>query len=267
MKIYVSADIEGIADVFQWDEVLPPADEYQRAVEQMTAEVSAACLGANRAGAEEIWVHDAHLYGKNLVHEKLPENTILIRGFSGHPYSMMQELDNTFDAAILIGCHSAAGSGGNPLSHTITRKIQRLHLNGLPASELMLSMYTANSLGVPVVLVSGDNAACDQCREISPNTATVATKIGHGDSVISRHPARVCQSIQSETEAILKKDFSKYVQKLPDEFAAEIEFKDHGKAYRASFYPGIQKTDPTTLVYQAEEIFEILRMLHFVISV
>jgi D-amino peptidase len=128
-------------------------------------------------------------------------------------------------------------------------------------------MYTANSLGVPVVLVSGDNAACGQCREISPNTATVATKIGHGDSVICRHPARVRRLIQSETEAILKKEFSKYVQKLPDEFAAEIEFKDHGKACRASFYPGIQKTNPTTLVYKAEEIFEILRMLHFVISV
>jgi D-amino peptidase len=266
MKIYISADIEGTADVFTWEEVVPGSEEYRKACRQMTAEVAAACAGANKAGAAEIWVHDAHLHGKNIAHESLPDNTILVRGFSGHPYSMLQELNESFDAVILLGCHSEAGSGANPLSHTITRRIHRLHINGTPASEMMLSMYTAASLRVPVVLVSGDQAVCDVCREISPHTATVATKSGHGDSVLCSHPDRVCRSIADETEAVLKKNLPRGQRELPGEFRVEVEFKDHGAAYRASFYPDIETSAPTTVVYKTKDFFEVLRMLHFVLK-
>ena len=90
-----------VADSF----FLPPPDielervSYAEFREQMTAEVAAACEGALNAGAEAIVVKDAHGTGRNILPERLPESVILIRGWSGHPLSMIQELDDTFDAS------------------------------------------------------------------------------------------------------------------------------------------------------------------------
>ena len=113
MKIYISADMEGITGVTHWDEVeheKPLA--YNQFQERMTNEVLAACNGANDVGAKEIWVKDAHYFGRNILAEKLPANVRLIRGWSGHPYSMVQELDESFDALLMLGYHSMAGHGG-----------------------------------------------------------------------------------------------------------------------------------------------------------
>ena len=99
MKIYISADMEGITGVTHWDEVEhEKPTSFLQFQDRMTKEVSAACLGANEAGAKEIWVKDAHYSGRNILAESLPNNAKLIRGWSGHPYSMVQEIDSSFDA-------------------------------------------------------------------------------------------------------------------------------------------------------------------------
>ena len=81
MKLYISADMEGITGVTHWDEVdhNKPA-VYTQFQERMTKEVAAACVGATQAGAKEIWVKDAHYSGRNILSEQLPNNVKLIRG-------------------------------------------------------------------------------------------------------------------------------------------------------------------------------------------
>ena len=106
-------------------------------------EVIAACEAASEAGASEIVVRDAHEDGNNLDIWKLPENVTLIRGWSGHPYSMVYGIDPSFDAAIFIGYHSAASSEGNPLSHTESLNPLSVKLNGALASEFLLYSYAA----------------------------------------------------------------------------------------------------------------------------
>ncbi len=39
----------------------------------MTLEVKAACEGAINAGADEIWIKDAHETGRNIDHNLLPK--------------------------------------------------------------------------------------------------------------------------------------------------------------------------------------------------
>ncbi len=65
MKVYISADIEGVTGVTTWDEAELHKPDHGIAQEQMTAEVRAACEGALNAGATEIWVKDAHDSGRN----------------------------------------------------------------------------------------------------------------------------------------------------------------------------------------------------------
>src|SRR5512136_751367 len=98
MKIFITADIEGITGAAHWDETDKKQADYSELREQMTAEVSAACQGALNAGATEIWVKDAHWSARNILAAKLPRQVRLIREWSGHPFSMMQEIDETFQA-------------------------------------------------------------------------------------------------------------------------------------------------------------------------
>jgi D-amino peptidase len=134
MKIYISADIEGVAGITHWDEATKTETSYQAYREQMTRELVAACEGAVAAGATEIWVKDAHWTGRNLITAELPERVRLIRGWSGHPYGMVQELDDSFHALLMVGYHAAAGSDTNPLAHTITLGVTSIKINGQLAS-------------------------------------------------------------------------------------------------------------------------------------
>lgn len=143
MKIFISADIEGAATTTLWPETEKGSEDYRLHAQQMTMEVIAACEAASEAGASEIVVRDAHEDGNNLDIWKLPENVTLIRGWSGHPYSMVYGIDPSFDAAIFIGYHSAASSEGNPLSHTESLNPLSVKLNGALASEFLLYSYAA----------------------------------------------------------------------------------------------------------------------------
>ena len=196
MKVFISADIEGTAGITNWDEARKPHADYPEHRQQMTREVLAACDGANAAGAKEILIKDAHATGRNILQADLPENVRLIRGWSGHPMSMVQELDKSFDAALFIGYHSKAGDETNPLAHTLTGEVMRMRINGVPASEFLLHAYAAATVGVPVVFVSGDWQLCTDIKETNPNITAVAVSEGIGPSTVSLAPKAACAQIR-----------------------------------------------------------------------
>ena len=167
----------------------------------MTKEVVSACKGANDAGAKEIWVKDAHYSGRNILSEQLPENVKLIRGWSGHPYSMVQELDDTFDALLMVGYHSMAGKSGNPLAHTMSSsKLDSVFINEQQTSEFFLHGNIAAKHGVPLVFVSGDAGLCEEVKDVSPNTTTHATMVGVGDSTINIQPETSRKAIREKVK-------------------------------------------------------------------
>lgn len=177
MKIYISADIEGITGTTDWNEVTKGKEDYTEFRQQMTNEVCAACEGAFEAGATQILVKDAHSTARNLIASQLPEKVKLIRGWSRHPYLMMQEIDNSFDAALMIGYHSMAGSGGNPLAHTLNSSlVSSIKINDLPVSEFFINCHTAALEGVPVALLSGDGEICREAESLIPGITTVSVK-------------------------------------------------------------------------------------------
>ncbi|OGO77089.1 MAG: amino acid amidase [Clostridiales bacterium GWB2_37_7] len=265
MKIYISADIEGIAGIVNWDEATRWKPDYPPFSEEMIKEVQAACEGANSAGAKEIWIKDAHGVGRNLNFSGLPTNTKLIRSFSGHPFCMMQELDSTFDAALMIGYHSYAGSDGNPLSHTLETELSYMKINDELASEFLINAYTASYIGVPVVFVSGDAGLCDHVRQINVNVNTIGLNKGIGDSVVSIHPQLAFDSIKEAVKASLKGELNKCIIPLPKWFKVELSYVNHTKAYKASFYPNMKKISATNVLFETDDYFEVLRMLSFVV--
>ncbi len=155
MKVYISVDIEGTTGIAHWNETERNSPDYKAFQEQMTNEAVAACEGALKAGATEIYIKDAHGSGRNLITSRLPEEVRIIRGWSGHPFCMVQELDDTFDAVLLVGYHSCAGSDANPLAHTLRTAYDYININGVYASEFLLHLYAAALVDVPVVFMLG----------------------------------------------------------------------------------------------------------------
>ena len=102
LKVYISADMEGVVGAVTGDQLGPGGFEYSRFRTFLTNEVNSAIEAAKEAGATEILVSDSHGNGENLLIENLPEDIQLVRSWP-RPLGMMQGIDESFDAAIFIG--------------------------------------------------------------------------------------------------------------------------------------------------------------------
>ena len=266
MRVFISADIEGVCGITAWEEARKGSGDYPEFRRQMQAEVAAACEGALAAGAEAVTVKDAHGSARNLVASELPAPTRLVRGWSGHPFGMVQELDESYDAALFVGYHGRAGAGGNPLAHTMSSaRVAEVRLNGEPASEYRIHALAAASIGVPVVFVSGDRTLCCEVKATCPTTHTFETKWGEGPSQQSLHPADAVAGIRQGARRAIEDLSSAALLPLAPSWELEVRFKDHALAYARSFYPGAERTDPHTVRLVSDAWFDILRALLFLI--
>jgi len=259
MKIFISADIEGIATTTTWNDADAAHAAYPPHAAQMTDEVLAVIAGAKKAGATEFIVRDAHAFGTNIDPARMPAGVTLLRGWSGHPYSMADGVDSACDAAMFVGYHSAAGSGGNPLSHTNCLEAHYIKLNGAVASEFTLYSYAAALEGVPSVFLSGDAALCHASRNLHPALVTCPVKDGRGSMTISMSPVDALAKLTRLAEQSLKQDLQKALVKLPEHFDLEICYKEHKLAEKAAWYPGAIRKNDTTITFSTKNYFEILR--------
>lgn len=264
MKLYISADIEGVAGITAWDEANKGGTAYLEFRELMTQEVLAACEGALEAGVTEIWIKDAHGTGRNIILAQLPECARIIRGWSGHPLSMVQEIDDSFAAAAFIGFHSRAGSDANPLAHTFNGKFARVTLNGTPASEFLFNAWAAALYEVPTVFISGDEQLCREALEHVRHIGTAAVTRGIGPSTVSVAPALARRKIKEGIYGALKGDTTRCRINLPDQFVLEITYSTPVDAYRASWYPGMEHPSPLLVRFKTDTYFEVLRALRFI---
>ncbi|MCI9163253.1 MAG: peptidase M55 [Lachnospiraceae bacterium] len=246
MKLFISADIEGCAGLAIPAEAHKQEAVYKAFAQEMTREVLAVCEAARETGATEIVVKDGHGDASNIDPLQMPDYVRLIRGKSGHPYNMMWGLDESFDGVLYVGYHAPAGNPEFSISHTSTGNSLYIRLNGEYMSEFMLNTYTAASLGVPVLFLSGDEAICKLAEGQVPGIETVVTKRGTGGATICEPRGAVLERIGAGVKNALGREFAACRVKLPEQFSYEVTFKDWKKAYQMSFYPGMEKVDTFT---------------------
>lgn len=265
-KLYISADIEGVAGICAVNEINPGmAAEYAPFARQMTAEVAAACASAYSSGIDAITVKDAHWGGRNIdatkLHAPQGKDLRLIRGWSGHPFMMVQELDESYEALAFIGYHSAGSSGGNPLSHTFSgRSFHQVVLNDMVASELLLYAYAAATVHVPLVFLSGDKALCEEGQRLFEGLETVATLEGIGNSVRTILPDESIRLIEEGMKKALSRKLPP-VTVLPKEFACRIKFSSPGIAYAKSFYPQVKQMSDNELLLETKTYMDVLAFI------
>ncbi|WAZ26069.1 M55 family metallopeptidase [Streptomyces cinnabarinus] len=175
MRIYLSADMEGVTGLVDADDVQPGGRDYERGRLMMAEDVNAAVRGALAAGATDITVNDAHGPMRNILPESLHPAARLIRGKPKH-MGMLEGLTPEHDAMLCVGYHSRAGALG-VLSHSFMgHEIEDIWLNGRPVGEIALAHATAAALGVPLAALTGDDRACEEMAEWDASVTTVAVK-------------------------------------------------------------------------------------------
>lgn len=264
LKIYISADMEGVVGVVTGDQLGPSGFEYGRFREFMTREVLAAIDAAKAAGATEVLVSDSHGNGENILIEMLPEDVMIVRSWP-RPLMMMQGIDETFDAAIFLGYHSGTHNTAGVRAHTISSaRLADVRLNGRSVPEAGISAAIAGHFGVPVIMISGDDAAVAEAQELIGDIEGAVVKWNYGfHSARTLTPAAAYKLIGAKvTAAIARLDsFEPFVMSVP--VTLDVRFKSYRPAQVMSYLPIVEQVDSHTIRYIGNTIVDISKFIEF----
>jgi D-amino peptidase len=267
LKVYISADMEGVVGVVTGDQLGPSGFEYGRFREIMTNEVVAAIEAAREAGATEIVVSDSHGNGENLLIERLPADIELVRAWP-RPLMMMEGIDQTFDAAIFIGYHSSTTNTAGVRAHTISSaNLTAVRLNGVEMLEASINAAIAGDFGVPVVMISGDDAVVDEARSVIGDMEGAVVKWSLGfHSARTMMPEPAYALIRERVRAALGRldDFRPYTLEGPLEL--EISFKNYMPAELMAYLPNVERVDAHTIRFVGRDMTEISKFIEFTTS-
>ena len=263
MRIYISADMEGVAGIVHVDQTRRTGRDYERARVWMTREVNAAVRGAFDGGAKAVLVNDAHGDMRNFVLEELDPRVELISG-DLKPLSMVQGVDGGFDAAFFVGYHAGASSQHGVLDHTYYGKVvHALSVGGRPWNETALNALVAGAHGVPVALVTGDETTCAQAREALGAEVTVVPVKAAITRFAARtvHPEEACRRIQHGAGTALGRlrELRPFRPAAPYEL--EVVFHDAALADAAELLPATRRIDAVRCAYQAGDAETLLRVV------
>jgi len=261
LKVFIAADLEGVGGYVRWD-----AADRDRERELITAEANAAICGAFEGGATEVLVTEAHGNMRNIIPEKIDRRAAFL---SGIPKSLnhMAGIDGTFDAAIFVGYHSKAGTRNGVMAHTYSGEVFSLRLNGIEMGEIGVDAAIAGHFNVPVVMISGDQAACEEARALLGDIEKVVVKKG-----VSRYAAR-CIPVEEARHLICEgakhalgrvKDIHAFTVASP--VHCEITFTDPSSADAVSHMPFVERQNGRTIAFTAPDFaqaFELFNGLHF----
>jgi len=228
----------------------------------MAGDVNAAIEGALEAGANRIVVSDAHGEMYNLIIDDLHPAAELVSG-PVRPLGMLQGLDEGFDLVFLIGYHAQVGSHQGVINHTYSgATISALRINGQPAGEVALSAALAGETGVPVGLVTGDEATISEAKALLPDAVTVAVKRGYGRyAALCLHPREARRRIREGAKQALGRAGQLGVYRLPPPIRLEVQFSRTPMADAAELIPCVRRVDGMTVVYEAESMVQAYRLL------
>ncbi len=264
LKIYISADMEGLTGAVTNEQLGPDGFEYQKFREIMTAEVNAAIEAARANGATEIVVSDSHGNGQNLLVDRLPQDILLIRSWP-RPLGMMEGLDDSFDGVIFIGYHSSTTNPSGIRAHTFSSgSYAAVRLNGMEVPEAGFNAAIAGHFGVPILAIAGDDAIVAEAREILGDVEGAIVKWSYGfHSARTLMPEAGQRLIQEKVTAALGRrgDFTPY--RLNGPVRLEVTFKNYLPAEVASYLPNVDRVDAHTIGFTGQDIVEVSRFVQF----
>jgi len=265
LKVYISVDMEGVAGVVTGDHLGPTGFEYQKAREWLTEEVMAAIRAARDAGATEIVVSDSHGNGENILLDRLPPDVLLVRAWP-RPLMMMQGIDEGFDAVLFIAYHASTSNPNGVRAHTMSSaNLTGIRLNGTLVPEAVINAAIAGHFGVPVVMISGDDAIVEEASSLLGDVEGAVLKWSYGfHSAMTVMPEVAQRIIAEKVGSALGRleDFKPYQVDSP--IRVEVSFKNYLPAELLSYLSIVERVDSHTIAFTGKDMIEVSRFLAFI---
>ena len=258
--------MEGIAGVVTGEQLSPQGFEYQRFREFMTNEVLAAIEGARAGGATEILVGDSHGNGQNLLIEKLPKDVQVVRAWP-RPHLMVQGIDSSFAAVLFVGYHTGTTNTEGVRAHTMSSaNFADVRLNGVSVPEAGLNAAIAGHFGVPVVLVTGDEAVVKETRALLGDVEGAVVKWPYGfHSARTLTPEASCELIRERAKAAVSRARGRKPWRLTAPVTLELRFKNYRPAEVLAYLPIVERVDAHTIRFRGKDVLEVARFIEFVL--
>lgn len=267
LKLYISADMEGVVGAVTGEQLGPTGFEYNRFREFMTNEVNAAIEAAFEAGATEIIVGDSHGNGQNLLIEKLPKTVTLVRSWP-RPLMMVHGIDQSFDGVIFLGYHSGTSNPEGVRAHTISSaRLADVRLNGTSMPEAGINAAIAGHFNVPVIMISGDDVAVKEAQTLLGGIEGAVVKWAYGfHSARTLMPEAAYALIREKVKKAISriKEFKPY--KLSTPIRLDVRFKNYRPSEVLSYLPIVERTDSHSIRFTGKDIVEVSRFLEFIVT-
>ena len=255
-KVFVITDLEGVSGIVDSDTQCSPyqSPRWEESRKLLTGEVNAAVDGLLEGGATEVVVWDAHDGSRTLsVTDIHPQARLL----TGTPVSPTCELDPGYSAVVFIGQHAMAGAQNGILSHSYSSQgIQNIWVNNQPTGEIGARVMLAGYFGVPVIMLSGDTAACKEIHALVPQAecAEVKSGVSRGAGFTLPHSA-ACALIREKARRAVQRlgEFKPY--KITGPAEVKVEFTPRGTP---DFAPreGVERLNDRTWVFRGKDIVD-----------
>ena len=254
--IFLITDAEGVGGVCRQEQTEPKDPELRQL---LTGEINAAVEGFLAGGADEVLVWDGHDGSQTLSTLTIHPKARLLMGAMGA--SMMME--RHFAAVAYVGQHSRANIRGGIMAHSYSSLgIQNKLLNGKPVGEVEVIAAMAGHFGTPVIMLSGDQAAANEIREIVPEAAVAVVKEGLGRYACISLSAAAARDLVRETarQSVAKIGTSKpYTVKGP--VTLQVEYTTRNSlAVDSESRAGAEVLDDRTIRFTGKDILEAWRL-------
>jgi len=265
LKVHISVDMEGVAGAVTGDQLSPAGFEYGRFREFMTREAMAAVDAARASGATEIVVADSHGNGQNLLIDQLPQDVRVIRSWPRR-LGMVAGIDDSVHAAIFIGYHAGTNNPTGVRAHTFSSaNLTRVALNGTNMTEGSWNAAIAGHFNVPVIMMSGDDAAIAEVQKVIGNIEAAETKRSLGfHSAISITPQASYALIGKRVRSALGRlaEFKPFKVQAP--VTVDVSFKNYLPSEVLAYLPLFERTDSHSIRFRAKDMVEASAILSFI---
>ncbi len=262
MKVYMVTDLEGVAGVAAFEiDTYSHARYNDRSRGLLTAEINAVVDGLLEEGVEEVLVNDSHGSGA-VVFEELHPKALLMHGLPRPSQKKMLEVISRYDVCIVVGQHAMAGVIDGNLNHTMSsRSITSFSVNSKPIGELGVIALKCGALGIPMIFVTGDEAACREAKELVPGIVTTAVKEGLSrNCAISVSAKESHRRLREGAAAAIRNHREKPIAPLvwPGPYVFEKKFFHSDSADQAQNSPGAERVDGVTVRWKSDNILDII---------
>jgi D-amino peptidase len=265
LRVHISVDMEGVGGVVTGEQLGPAGFEYGRFREFMTREALAAVTAAKAAGATEIIVADSHGNGQNLLIDQFPADVRVIRSWPRR-LGMVAGVDQGADVAMFIGYHAGTNNPTGVRAHTFSSaNLTRVAINGANVTEGSWNAAIAGHFNVPVIMMSGDDAAIAEVRKAVGNIEAAETKRTLGfHSALTLTPQASAALIGERVTAAFRRRSEFRPFKVQTPVVVDVSFKNYMPAEVLAYLPLFERTDSHSIRFRAKDMVEASSIMSFI---